>query len=111
VGTGAAAAARVVTRPFRWVDIDGDGVPDEPQALTAARAAGRVVRPSRSVDLDGDGVPDEPVALTAVKGVGKAIAPPFRPKNRGRDIHGGSESHSAPGVTGADASIPRLFAT
>ena len=47
VGTGAAAAAGVVTRPFRWVDIDGDGVPDEPQALTAAKAAGRVVRPFR----------------------------------------------------------------
>lgn len=39
-----------------------------------ADAAVTVTRPFRSVDLDGDGVPDEPQALTAVKGVGGAIA-------------------------------------
>jgi hypothetical protein len=33
-----------------------------------------VARPFRSVDLDGDGIPDAPQALTAVKGVGAAIA-------------------------------------
>jgi hypothetical protein len=37
-------------------------------------AAGSATRPFRRVDLDGDGVPDEPQALTAVKGVGGAIA-------------------------------------
>lgn len=37
-------------------------------------AAGAVARPFRSVDLDGDGIPDAPQALTAVKGVGGAIA-------------------------------------
>ncbi|MDG6109635.1 hypothetical protein Daura_48655 [Dactylosporangium aurantiacum] len=37
-------------------------------------AAGAVSRPFRSVDLDGDGIPDAPQALTAVKGVGGAIA-------------------------------------
>ncbi|GAA1381194.1 hypothetical protein [Catellatospora chokoriensis] len=39
-----------------------------------ATAAGVVARPFRSVDLDGDGIPDAPQALTAVKGVGGAIA-------------------------------------
>jgi hypothetical protein len=39
-----------------------------------ATAAGAVARPFRSVDLDGDGIPDAPQALTAVKGVGAAIA-------------------------------------
>lgn len=38
-----------------------------------ATAAGAVARPFRSVDLDGDGIPDAPRALTAVKGVGGAI--------------------------------------
>lgn len=51
VGTGAAAV--------------GSGV---------STAAGAVIRPFRSVDLDGDGVPDEPQALSAVKGVGNTIA-------------------------------------
>jgi len=36
-------------------------------------AAGAVTRPFRSVDLDGDGIPDAPQALTAVKGVSGAI--------------------------------------
>jgi uncharacterized protein (DUF697 family) len=39
-----------------------------------ATAAGAVARPFRSVDLDGDGIPDAPQALTAVKGMGEAIA-------------------------------------
>ncbi|MFF3038648.1 hypothetical protein [Arthrobacter citreus] len=37
VGTGAANVAGTVTRPFRSVDIDGDGIPDEPQALTKVK--------------------------------------------------------------------------
>lgn len=37
-------------------------------------AAGAVVNPFRKVDLDGDGIPDEPRALTAVKGIGDTIA-------------------------------------
>ncbi|MGO1316467.1 MAG: hypothetical protein ACTMIR_05480 [Cellulomonadaceae bacterium] len=40
VGTGVATAADKVTRPFRKVDLDGDGVPDEARAVTAARDAG-----------------------------------------------------------------------
>lgn len=64
-----------------------------------ANAAGSVTRPFRSVDLDGDGVPDEPQALTAVKGVGGAIAGAagtvgagvtslFKPKKRGKHAAG-----------------------
>lgn len=84
VGSGVASAAGYVARPFRSVDRDGDGVPDEPQALAVARgvvaAAGGVTRPFRGVDRDGDGVPDEPQALTLTKGVGNALASPFRAK-------------------------------
>ncbi len=40
VGSGVAAASGTVTRPFRSVDIDGDGIPDEPQALTAIKRVG-----------------------------------------------------------------------
>lgn len=77
---GAAADA------FRSVDLDGDGVPDEARALTAAKRAGsavagtassiggKTVEAFRSVDLDGDGIPDAPRALTAVKGAGSGIA-------------------------------------
>lgn len=39
-GSGVATATAAVTRPFRSVDIDGDGIPDEPQALTAVKRAG-----------------------------------------------------------------------
>src|SRR6185369_14741525 len=37
VGSGVSAAAGTVSRPFRSVDLDGDGIPDQPQALTAAK--------------------------------------------------------------------------
>ncbi|MEB7448377.1 hypothetical protein [Arthrobacter koreensis] len=37
VGTGAVNVAGMVTRPFRSVDIDGDGIPDEPPALTKVK--------------------------------------------------------------------------
>lgn len=37
VGSGVASAAGTVSRPFRSVDIDGDGIPDEPQALAAVK--------------------------------------------------------------------------
>jgi hypothetical protein len=55
VGSGVATGARVA----------GSGV---------AAAAGTVSSPFRSVDIDGDGIPDEARALTAVKGVGGAIS-------------------------------------
>ena len=82
VGLGTSTAADAITKPFRHVDLDGDGVPDEPQALTtiksAASAAGRVARPFRRVDLDGDGIADEPQALTAMKGLKQAVPRPKR---------------------------------
>ncbi|WP_018762345.1 hypothetical protein [Arthrobacter sp. 135MFCol5.1] len=40
VGSGVASAAAAVSRPFRAVDVDGDGIPDEPQALTAVKGIG-----------------------------------------------------------------------
>jgi hypothetical protein len=40
VGTGVGNAADTVTRPFRSVDIDGDGIPDAPQALTVVKGVG-----------------------------------------------------------------------
>ncbi len=43
-------------------------------AQAIGSGVGTVTRTFQSVDLDGDGIPDEPQALTAVKGVGGAIA-------------------------------------
>lgn len=47
-GTGGVAAAKeTATRAasaFRSVDLDGDGIPDQPQALIAARNAGSVIK-------------------------------------------------------------------
>lgn len=61
VGSGVTTAASTVSRPFRSVDLDGDGVPDEPQALTAAKGV-----------LDG------------AKHLGAGIAGLMRPKKQGR---------------------------
>ena len=106
VGTGVATAAGTMTRPFRSVDLDGDGVPDEPQAVTAmkgvATAAGVVTRPFRSVDLDGDGVPDEPQALKAAKGVGNAIASSFQLKHPRRHTARGPQQELEPGPNVTD---------
>lgn len=41
---------------------------------SVASATGSMTRSFRSVDIDGDGIPDEPRALSAVKGVGGAIS-------------------------------------
>jgi hypothetical protein len=43
VTRGAMTAADKVSRPFRKLDIDGDGVPDEPQALKAAKGFGGAI--------------------------------------------------------------------
>ncbi|MEP6482691.1 MAG: hypothetical protein ABJA94_11870, partial [Rhodoglobus sp.] len=43
VGTGVVTAAGVVSRPFRSVDLDGDGVADEAQALTVAKGVGGAI--------------------------------------------------------------------
>ena len=49
-GAGVVTATDAVTRPFRSVDLDGDGIPDSPQALTAAKGIGErsLARPARS---------------------------------------------------------------
>ncbi|WP_216653910.1 hypothetical protein [Nocardioides sp. zg-DK7169] len=65
------------TRVFRNVDLDGDGIPDEAQAVTALKNAGSAVsgagstaaRAFRRIDRDGDGVPDDPAALAALRDI------------------------------------------
>lgn len=42
-GAGVASAAGTVTRAFRSVDIDGDGIPDEARAVTAVKSVGGAV--------------------------------------------------------------------
>jgi len=69
VGTGVASAADVVTRPFRSVDLDGDGVPDEPQALTAVKGVGGAI-------------------AGAAGAVGDGVSGLFKPKNRGKHVGG-----------------------
>lgn len=49
------------------VETGSDGVE------ATKRALGRATESFRSVDLDGDGVPDDPRALTAIRGVGSSI--------------------------------------
>ena len=72
VGTGVASAADVVTRSFRSVDLDGDGVPDEPQALTAVKGVGGA--PAGAAGAVGAGVPGL-----------------FKPKKRGKHAAGGPQ--------------------
>ncbi|MEU9829343.1 hypothetical protein [Micromonospora chersina] len=68
-GNWVANAAVTVTRPFRSVDLDGDGVPDEPQALTAVKGVGG--------------------ALAGVAGtVGEGVTSLFKPKKRGKHAAG-----------------------
>ncbi len=81
-GGWVARAADRSTRPFRRVDLDGDGIPDEPQALSvvkraggaAAGAAAGAARPFRKVDPDGNGVPEESRALSALKSARSGVA-------------------------------------
>ena len=72
VGTGVASAADVVTRPFRSVDLDGDGVPDEPQALTAVKGVGGAI-------------------AGAAGAVGDGVSGLFKPKKRGKHAAGGPQ--------------------
>jgi hypothetical protein len=43
IGSGVGTVTGSVTRPFRSVDVDGDGIPDEPQALTAVKGVGGAI--------------------------------------------------------------------
>ena len=72
VGTGVASAADVVSRPFRSVDLDGDGVPDEPQALTAVKGVGGAI-------------------AGAAGAVGDGVSGLFKPKKRGKHAAGGPQ--------------------
>ena len=79
VGTGVASAANVVTRPFRSVDLDGDGVPDEPQALTAVKGVGGAI-------------------AGAAGAVGDGVSGLFKPKKRGKHAAGGPQRELEPGA-------------
>ncbi len=80
------STADKATRVFRSVDLDGDGIPDEAQALTALKHAGGAIAGTGSsatrvflrVDRDGDGVPDDPAALTALRDMRGAAASKFK---------------------------------
>ena len=72
VGTGIASAADVVSRPFRSVDLDSDGVPDEPQALTAVKGVGGAI-------------------AGAAGAVGDGVSGLFKPKKRGKHAAGGPQ--------------------
>lgn len=73
VGTGVATAADTVSRVFRSVDIDGDGIPDEPQALSAVKGVGGAI------------------AGTAGS-VGGSVAGLFKRKKRGQQTADGSDT-------------------
>ncbi|MDR6415585.1 hypothetical protein [Pseudarthrobacter sulfonivorans] len=79
VGAGVATAADTVTRAFRSVDIDGDGIPDEPQAITAVKGVGGAI------------------AGTAGS-VGGSVAGLFKRKKRDERTAGGSETGSEEAV-------------
>jgi hypothetical protein len=62
-GSGVVGAAGTVTRAFRSVDIDGDGIPDEPQMLTTVKGVGGAI-------------------AGAADSVGGRVAGLFKPKKR-----------------------------
>jgi hypothetical protein len=88
-GSWVTSAAGKSTRAFRSVDLDGDGIPDEPQALTAVKGVGGSVagavatgtRAFRSVDIDGDGIPDQPQVFAALKGARAGVTSRLRRKS------------------------------
>ena len=79
VGAGVATAADTVSRAFRSIDIDGDGIPDEPQALTAVKGVGGAI------------------AGTAGS-VGGSVAGLFKRKKRGEQTAEASETGSEEAV-------------
>jgi hypothetical protein len=78
------------------------GTIDVAAAKSVATAADAVTRTFRSVDRDGDGVPDEPQALTAANGLGNAIASSFKPKQLGLHAAGGQKRELKCGPNEAD---------
>ncbi|MFJ6417408.1 hypothetical protein [Paeniglutamicibacter sp. NPDC091659] len=67
VGSGVVSAAGTVSRQFRSVDIDGDGIPDEPQALTKVKGVGGAIAGKAG-------------------SVGGSVAGLFKPKKRGEHM-------------------------
>lgn len=102
-GSWVSSTADQASRPFRRVDRDGDGIPDEPQALSAAKGAGQAIsdataastRAFRRVDRDGDGIPDDSQVRTAARGLRDGVASKLR---RGSKDEGDSEPASEPDV-------------
>ncbi len=81
VGTGVTSAAGAVARPFRSVDLDGDGVADAPRALTAVKGVGGAI-------------------AGAAGAVGGAAASLFKAKKPGSDAPGEEQHHIADTSTG-----------
>jgi hypothetical protein len=81
VGTGVASAADAVSRPFRSVDLDGDGVPDEPQALTAVKGVGGAI-------------------AGAAGAVGGGFSGLFRSKKHGEHAADGTQRELEAGIDG-----------
>lgn len=69
LGTGVVGAAGTVTRSFRSVDLDGDGIPDEPQALTTVKNVGGAI-------------------AGAADSMGASVAGLFKSKKRGQTAEG-----------------------
>lgn len=94
------STAGKTTRVFRRVDLDGDGIRDEAQAITALKSASGAIagagssatRAFRRVDRDGDGVPDDPASLAALRDIRGAATSRFRRSQ--------PKSHSAEGELG-----------
>lgn len=102
-GSWVSSTADQASRPFRRVDRDGDGIPDEPQALSAAKGAGQAfseaaaasTRAFRRVDRDGDGIPDDSQVRTAARGLRDGVASKLR---RGSKDQSDLEPSSEPAV-------------
>jgi hypothetical protein len=83
VGAGMATAAGAVARPFKGVDLDGDGIPDAPQALTAVKGVGGAV-------------------AGAAGAVGGAAASLFKTKKVGRHAAGADQRQIEDPSAGAE---------
>jgi hypothetical protein len=83
VGTSVTTAAGVVTKPFRSVDLDGDGVPDEAQALTAVKGVGNAI-------------------AGAAGAVGHAFRSPFKGRKPGRELCAGTSPERQAGLDPTD---------
>ena len=87
VGTGVATAAEHGGAPFRSVDLDGDGIPDAPQALTAVKGVGGAI-------------------AGAAGAVGGSVAGLFRSRKRsGRGDASGPVADQRPGESEDGAAV------